>query len=43
MTMTVAGSPLCFTSCPMCEWKGWEREGERIPLGSVLEMVSTRP
>jgi hypothetical protein len=40
--MTVGESPLCFTSCPQCEWKGWEREGENIPLGSVLSIVSSR-
>ena len=40
--MTVGGSLLSFTSCPVCEWKGWQREGENIPLGSVLSMVSTR-
>ena len=42
MTMAVAGTPLAFTSCPSCEWKGWEREGERIALGSVLALVSAR-
>lgn len=40
--MTVSESPLCFTSCPVCEWKGWEREGEHLPLGSVLSIVSSR-
>ena len=42
VTMTVAGSSLSFTSCPVCEWKGWEREGNNITLGSVLALVSTR-
>ena len=42
VTMIVGGSPLAFTSCPVCEWKGWEREGENIPLGSVLSLVSSR-
>jgi len=41
--MTVAGSSLSFASCPVCEWKGWEREGHNITLGSVLALVSTRP
>ena len=40
--MTVSGAPMCFSSCPACEWKGWEREGENVPLGSVLAMVSKR-
>ena len=43
VAMTVAGSSLSFTTCPMCEWKGWEREGRIIALGSVLALVSTRP
>jgi predicted RNA-binding Zn-ribbon protein involved in translation (DUF1610 family) len=42
VTMTVAGSPLAFASCPACEWKGWEREGKHVALGSVLALVSTR-
>jgi formate dehydrogenase maturation protein FdhE len=42
LTMTVAGAPTAFTSCTICEWKGWEREGERLPLGKVLALVSTR-
>jgi len=41
VTMTLAGSPASFTSCPVCEWKGWEREGENLPLGAVLSLVST--
>ena len=42
LTMTLSGSPLSFTSCPVCEWKGWEREGENVPLGSVLSLASKR-
>ena len=42
VAMTVSGSSLSFTSCPVCEWKGWEREGQNIPLGSVLSIVSSR-
>lgn len=42
MTMTVAGTITHFTSCPVCEWKGWEREGENVPLGSVLTLVANR-
>ena len=42
VTMLVGGSSFSFTSCPVCEWKGWEREGQNIPLGSVLSVVSAR-
>jgi hypothetical protein len=40
--MLVGDSSFSFTSCPVCEWKGWEREGKNIPLGSVLSVVSSR-
>jgi hypothetical protein len=39
--MTVAGLPTSFTTCSVCEWRGWERDGETLPLVSVLELVST--
>jgi len=42
VTMTLAGSAASFTSCPVCEWKGWEREGQNVPLGSVLDLVANR-
>jgi DNA polymerase III alpha subunit (gram-positive type) len=42
VTMTLAGSATSFTSCPVCEWKGWEREGQNVPLGSVLGLVANR-
>jgi hypothetical protein len=38
----LAGSLVSFTSCSNCEWKGWEREGQKLPLGSVLDLVSDR-
>jgi len=42
VALTLAGSPSSFTMCNVCEWKTWEREGERLPLGSVLTLVSAR-
>jgi transcription elongation factor Elf1 len=42
VALTLAGSPVSFTMCNVCEWKAWEREGERLPLGSVLTLVSAR-
>ena len=42
VTMTLAGAPTHFSSCPSCEWKGWEREGQGVPLGSVLTLVASR-
>jgi len=42
VALTLADSPVSFTMCNVCEWKAWEREGERLPLGSVLTLVSAR-
>jgi hypothetical protein len=42
VTLTVAGSPASFTSCPTCEWKGWQRDGQTLTLGSVLTLVAAR-
>jgi hypothetical protein len=42
VTMSVAGAPTSFTSCTECEWKGWERDGRIVSLGSVLALVSAR-
>jgi hypothetical protein len=42
VAITLAGSSTSFTSCSDCEWKGWEREGEILPLGSVLALVAAR-
>jgi C4-type Zn-finger protein len=42
VTMTLAGLPSSFTTCSVCEWRGWERAGEKLPLGSILDLVSTR-
>jgi predicted RNA-binding Zn-ribbon protein involved in translation (DUF1610 family) len=42
VSMTLAGSPTSFTTCNVCEWKGWHREGRDLPLGSVLQLVSAR-
>ena len=40
--MTLAGEPVLFTSCNHCEWKGWQRQGETLPLSSVLGLVAQR-
>jgi hypothetical protein len=40
VTMTLAGAASSFTMCNVCEWKAWERGGEKLPLGSVLTFVS---
>ncbi len=42
LSMTVAGSPVVFAACNTCEWRAWEREGENLPLTSLLGLISTR-
>ncbi len=42
VTIALGDVPTSFTSCPNCEWKGWERDGEQLPLRSILALVATR-
>ena len=39
ITMTVAGRELAFTTCHLCEAKWWYRDGEAVPLQSVIGLV----
>lgn len=39
ISMTVSGSDLSFTTCHMCEAKWWHRDGEPVPLRSVIGSV----
>ena len=39
VTLTVAGSEMEFTTCHTCEGRWWEREGELVPLTSLLSLV----
>jgi hypothetical protein len=42
--MSVSGSDLFFTTCHMCEAKWWYRDGEAVPLKSVIGgVISRRP
>jgi DNA polymerase III alpha subunit (gram-positive type) len=42
ISMTVSGSDLSFTTCHMCEAKWWYRDGEAVPLQSLIGSVITR-
>jgi DNA polymerase III alpha subunit (gram-positive type) len=43
ITMSVNGSDLNFTTCHMCEAKWWYRDGEAVPLTSVIgDVISHR-
>ncbi len=39
ITMSVAGRDLQFTTCHLCEAKWWQRDGEEVPLQSVIGLV----
>ncbi|HEX9123596.1 MAG TPA: hypothetical protein VF984_09605 [Actinomycetota bacterium] len=39
ITMAVGGSDLAFTTCHLCEAKWWYRDGEAVPLRSVIGAV----
>ncbi|HET7236392.1 MAG TPA: hypothetical protein VFK59_08165 [Actinomycetota bacterium] len=39
ISMTVSESDLSFTTCHLCEAKWWHRNGETVPLQSVLGSV----
>ncbi|HXF37048.1 MAG TPA: hypothetical protein VNO17_07695 [Actinomycetota bacterium] len=39
ISMTVSGTDLSFTTCHACEAKWWTREGEQLPLRSVIDLV----
>ncbi|MFN8233328.1 MAG: hypothetical protein U0V56_07615 [Actinomycetota bacterium] len=39
ITMAVSGRDLAFTTCHLCEAKWWYRDGEQVPLTSVIGMV----
>ncbi|HZD80887.1 MAG TPA: hypothetical protein VE646_12725 [Actinomycetota bacterium] len=39
ITMSVARSDLAFTTCHLCEAKWWIRDGEPVPLQSVIGSV----
>ena len=39
ITMTVTDRDLAFTTCHMCEAKWWQRDGEEVPLRSVIGLV----
>jgi DNA polymerase III alpha subunit (gram-positive type) len=39
ISMSVSGRDLAFTTCHVCETKWWHRDGESVPLQSVIGMV----
>jgi DNA polymerase III alpha subunit (gram-positive type) len=39
IAMTVSGRDLAFTTCHLCETKWWHKDGEQVPLQSVIGLV----
>jgi hypothetical protein len=42
ITMSVGGRQLAFTTCHLCEAKWWYRDGEAVPLKSVIGTVAPK-
>ncbi len=42
IAMTLRDQRVTLHSCPACERRWWDREGETIGLGSVLDLVAAR-
>lgn len=39
ISMSVGERDLTFTTCHNCEAKWWQRDGEAVPLASVIDAV----
>ncbi len=39
ISMSVSEQDLMFTTCHLCEAKWWYRQGELVPLSSVIDLV----
>jgi uncharacterized protein (DUF983 family) len=39
ISMKVSERDLTFTTCHLCEAKWWERDGDQVPLASVIDLV----
>jgi formate dehydrogenase maturation protein FdhE len=39
ISMSVSEQDLMFTTCHLCEAKWWYRDGELVPLSSVIDVV----
>ena len=40
---TQEGDPIAFHSCHACDRRWWNKDGERIDLGNVLELARREP
>ena len=42
ISMTAGGNELSFTTCHLCEAKWWFKDGELVPLASVIGVVTQK-
>jgi DNA polymerase III alpha subunit (gram-positive type) len=42
IAMIVGGAELAFSTCHQCEARWWFRDGENVPLSSVIGLVGVR-
>ena len=42
VTMMVDGQTVSFTACHNCQTKWWFRDGQRVALESVLNLVASQ-
>jgi len=42
ISMMLSDRDLTFTTCHLCEAKWWERDGDLVPLASVIDLVVTK-
>ncbi len=42
ISIAVSERDLTFSTCHLCEAKWWYREGELVPLSSVIDLVVKR-
>ena len=42
ISLNVSGRDLTFATCHLCEAKWWQRDGEDVPLASVLDAAAQK-
>jgi DNA-directed RNA polymerase subunit RPC12/RpoP len=40
--LSIEQQPMAFTTCPHCESRWWERDGNPLPLEAVLKAVGRK-
>lgn len=42
-SLELPSGPLTMSSCSVCDRRSWERRGESLEIGSVLEEIACSP